>query len=186
MPENIVPTVPGAEVDAAKWYASNFEVYSSFTRLLHATVENLLRAAGIEHLSVTSRTKSLNSFIEKITRKEYESVSEVTDLTGIRVITFIESGAAAAAKLLRGCFKVHPEKSLDKSEELGDSQVGYRSIHLICELEKERASLPEYKPFKGLLFEVQVRTVLQHAWAEIDHDRGYKFSGVLPSELRDD
>src|SRR5258708_27891790 len=184
MPENIVPTVPGAEVDADRWYASNYEVYSSFTRLLHATVENLLRAAGIEHLSVTSRTKSLNSFIEKITRKEYESVSEVTDLTGIRVITFIESGAAAAAKLLLRCFKVHPEKSLDKSEELGDSQVGYRSIHLICELEKERASLPEYKPFKGLLFEIQVRTVLQHAWAEIDHDRRYKFSGVLPKDMR--
>jgi len=117
-------------------------------------------------------------------RKEYESVSEATDLAGIRAITFIESGAAAAAKLLRGCFKVHPEKSLDKAEELGDSQVGYRSIHLICELERERAALPEYKPFKGLLFEIQVRTVLQHAWAEIDYDRGYKFSGVLPSELR--
>jgi hypothetical protein len=44
--------------------------------------------------------------------------------------------------------------------------------------------LQEYKPFKGLLFEIQIRTVLQHAWAEIDHDRGYKFSGVLPRDLR--
>jgi len=63
--------------------------------------------------------------------------------------TFIEKDAAAAAKLLRNSFIVHPEKSLDKSEELGDSQVGYRSIHLICELGSDRASLPQYRPFKA-------------------------------------
>jgi putative GTP pyrophosphokinase len=177
-------TVSGVAPDAVEWYSDRFEMYSSFTRLLHATVENLIRAAGIDCLSVTSRTKSVASFVEKMKRKGYESTEEATDLAGVRVITFIESDAAAAAHLLRGCFTVHPERSLDKSEELGDSQVGYRSIHLICELEKGRAALPEYKPFKGLLFEVQVRTVLQHAWAEIDHDRGYKFNGVLPRELR--
>jgi putative GTP pyrophosphokinase len=182
MPEN--KTLSGVVPDAGDWYSGRFEVYSSFTRLLHATVENLIRAAGIDCLSVTSRTKSIASFVEKMKRKGYESTEEATDLAGVRVITFIESDAAAAAQLLRGCFTVHPESSLDKSEELGDSQVGYRSIHLICELGKDRATLPEYKPFKGLLFEVQVRTVLQHAWAEIDHDRGYKFSGVLPRELR--
>src|SRR6266481_3869850 len=184
MSENNVPNNPGSETDCGKWYSARFETYSAFTRLLHATVENLLRAAGIEYLSVASRPKSIVSFVEKMTRKEYSSTDEVTDLAGIRVITFIEGDAAEAAKLLRASFVSHPEKSLDKSEELGDSQVGYRSIHLICELGKDRVALPEYKPFKGLLFEIQIRTVLQHAWAEIDHDRGYKFSGVLPRDLR--
>ena len=182
--KNNTPNIQGSEIDAAKWYSGRIEVYSAFTRLLHATVENLMRAAGIEYLSVVSRPKSMPSFVEKMARKEYDSPDKVTDLAGTRVITFIESDAAAAAKLLRGSFVVHPEKSLDKSEELGDSQVGYRSVHLICELGKDRVALPEYKPFKGLLFEIQIRTVLQHAWAEIDHDRGYKFSGVLPRELR--
>jgi ppGpp synthetase/RelA/SpoT-type nucleotidyltranferase len=119
-----------------------------------------------------------------VSRKSYKSGLEATDLVGIRVITFIETDATAVADLIRKAFKPHPEESLDKSEELGDSQVGYRSIHLICELAPDRVALPEYKPFRGLVFEVQVRTVLQHAWAEIDHDRGYKFSGVLPRELR--
>lgn len=170
--------------DFASWYAEKIDVCSSFTRLLHATIENLLRASEIDHLAVTSRTKSLGSFVEKMARKGYKSGLEATDLIGIRVITFIESDATAVAELIRRSFKPHPEESLDKSEELGDSQVGYRSIHLICELATDRAALPEYKRFRGLLFEVQVRTVLQHAWAEIDHDRGYKFSGVLPMELR--
>jgi putative GTP pyrophosphokinase len=184
MSENNSPDTRPSEIDTAAWYSGRFEVYSSFTRLLHATVENLMRAASIDYLSVASRTKSMASFVEKMVRKEYDSPDKVTDLAATRVITFIESDAAAATKLLQGSFLVHPEKSLDKSEELGDSQVGYRSIHLICELGKDRVALPEYKPFKGMLFEIQIRTALQHAWAEIDHDRGYKFSGVLPSELR--
>lgn len=175
---------PESDVDPAKWYSDRFELYSSFTRLLHATIENLMRADEIYYLAVTSRTKAINSFVEKMIRKGYTTTSKATDLAGIRVITFIESEAAAAVKLLQRSFVTHSEKSLDKSEELGDSQVGYRSIHLVCELAADRAHLPEYKPFQGLLFEIQVRTVLQHAWAEIDHDRGYKFSGVLPRELR--
>jgi putative GTP pyrophosphokinase len=173
-----------AGIDGSDWYSGRFEAYSSLTRLLHATVENIIRASGVVCLSVTSRTKSIPSFVEKMSRKGYDSPEKATDLAGIRVITFIETDAVAAAKLMRDSFTIHPGKSLDKSEELGDSQVGYRSIHLICELGSDRTALPEYKPFRGMLFEVQVRTVLQHAWAEIDHDRGYKFSGVLPGELR--
>jgi putative GTP pyrophosphokinase len=184
MSENNTANNPGSEMDPAKWYSAHFEIYSSFTRLLHATVEKLMKAAGIQYLYVASRPKSIPGFVEKMARKEYRSTNEVTDLAGIRVITFIESDATAAAELLQRSFVPHPEKSLDKSEELGDSQVGYRSIHLIFELGTDRVNLTEYKQFKGLLFEVQIRTVLQHAWAEIDHDRGYKFSGVLPKNLR--
>lgn len=44
--------------------------------------------------------------------------------------------------------------------------------------------LPEFAPYEGLTFEIQVRTVLQHAWAEIEHDRSYKFSGVLPTPIQ--
>jgi putative GTP pyrophosphokinase len=170
--------------DPGRWYTERFAFYSAFTSLLHATIDNLMRASEIDYLAVTSRTKSIDSFVKKMDRKKYETVTQATDLTGLRIITFIESDAQSAAALIERSFNVHPEQSLDKSEELGESQVGYRSIHLVCELAKDRASLPEYKPFGGLLFEVQIRTVLQHAWAEIDHDRGYKFSGVLPSELR--
>lgn len=62
--------------------------------------------------------------------------------------------------------------------------MGYRSVHLICDLGKRREALPEFTDYAGLVFEVQVRTVLQHAWAEIEHDRKYKFSGVLPEDMQ--
>src|SRR5580693_6470622 len=98
---------PDSDMDLAKWYADRFEMYSSFTRLLQATVENVVRAGGIQYLSVVSRPKSIPSFVEKMTRKEYTSTNEVTDLAGIRVITFIERDATAAAELLRRSFVPH-------------------------------------------------------------------------------
>jgi len=50
-------------------------------------------------------------------------------------------------------------------------------------LKSDRLKLPEYKIFEEKLFEIQIRTILQHAWAEIEHDRNYKFSGKLPDGI---
>jgi len=66
---------------------------------------------------------------------------------------------------------------------LGVDRMGYRSVHFVCDLGKKRTCLPEYAHYAGLVFEVQIRTLLQHAWAEIEHDRNYKLSGVLPAPL---
>ena len=52
------------------------------------------------------------------------------------------------------------------------------------QLSERRLGLAECKKYRDLRCEVQVRTLLQHAWAEIEHDRNYKFSGVLPHEIR--
>lgn len=52
------------------------------------------------------------------------------------------------------------------------------------QLSEKRLGLSEYKVYKNLKCEVQVRTLLQHAWAEIEHDRNYKFAGVLPNEIK--
>ena len=67
---------------------------------------------------------------------------------------------------------------------LETDKVGYLSVHYIMQLSEKRLGLSEYKLFANLKCEVQVRTLLQHAWAEIEHDRNYKFSGVLPKEIK--
>ena len=85
---------------------------------------------------------------------------------------------------LKEIFEIDYDKSVDKSETLGIDKVGYRSIHFIAKLKADRLKLPEYKKFKGLCFEIQIRTILQHAWAEIEHDKDYKFSGELPIHLK--
>jgi hypothetical protein len=76
------------------------------------------------------------------------------------------------------------EKS-DKAEVLKQQErLGYQSIHYLVSLGPKRTSLPEYRPFKDMVAEIQVRTILQHAWAEIEHDIQYKSVETIPTSIR--
>jgi putative GTP pyrophosphokinase len=168
-----------------EWYVGMRHIYEALCKAGASTIENLIRNAEIDYLSVTARTKSIESFLKKIERKSYKNPEkEITDLAGIRVITFIESDVPKVCDIIRSAFSIHLTESLDKSTELGIDRFGYRSVHFVCDLGEDRLKLPEFAAFEGLVFEIQVRTILQHAWAEMDHDRNYKFVGVLPTHLQ--
>lgn len=171
--------------DPRTWYAGVRENYERMGRLVTGTIESLLTANTIVYLSVTYRAKTMKSVAEKFERKQYTNlVKEMTDLCGVRVITYFERDVKRVGDIIRKTFDVQEGQSLDKAKKLDTDRVGYRSVHYVCSLGEHRCSLPENIPYKGLLFEVQVRTVLQHAWAEIEHDRNYKFAGLLPDELK--
>ena len=167
------------------WLLEHRPAYENLTDAVVSTLSGLIQNHGIAHLSVSGRTKTVESFIDKAKRKTYtDPTKEITDLAGIRVITFIESDLKKVCNMIPTVFHVHEDITPDKLSELGVDKFGYRSVHFVCDLGEERIVLPEFSGFKGMLFEIQVRTVLQHAWAEIEHDRSYKFSGVLPKALR--
>ncbi|MFC1743040.1 GTP pyrophosphokinase family protein [Candidatus Riflebacteria bacterium] len=151
------------------------------------TLEAILKKNKINYLTVENRVKTLDSFEEKIRRedKDYKDpFKDMADFTGIRVITYLEDEVASVGRIIRKSFNTHVEQSINKTEELGPDRFGYRSVHYICDIGRDREKLPESEPYKGLLFEIQVRTLLQHAWAEIEHDRNYKFCGALPREIK--
>lgn len=171
--------------DYSVWYASVQPTYERLAATIRSILDQLLSARSIDFLAVTSRTKSFRSFADKLKRKSYKDpATEVTDLAGIRVVTYLESDVQRVAALSREIFRVDESHTVDKAAELAVDRLGYRSVHLICSLGRKRDVLPEYSEFKGLRFEIQIRSVLQHAWAQIEHDRSYKFGGVLPDELK--
>ena len=170
--------------DIADQYGLQRTAYESLAESAATTITTLLRARKVDYLAVVHRTKTIESVREKVSRKGYADLVEFTDLAGVRVITYIESDIAKVSGLLNEAFVVDAKHSIDKSEELSDDQFGYRSVHFVCELGDARTALPELSELRGLKFEVQVRTVLQHAWAEIEHDRSYKFAGELPSAIK--
>lgn len=166
------------------WYFSRRLSYEQLGEQVRIILSGLLNGAEIPFLSINSRAKSMESFLKKVELKDYDHPkTQMTDLAGVRVITYIESDVAHVCGIVRSSFDVDEEKSLDKSEELEADRFGYRSIHFVCSLGKH-GEQPELSVFKEMVFEVQVRTVLQHAWAEIDHDRSYKFAGILPRQYK--
>ncbi|TDO21330.1 GTP pyrophosphokinase [Pedobacter duraquae] len=135
--------------------------------------------------AVAFRVKTTDSFQRKILNKTYiDPLSDITDLLGIRIIAYVEDDVKTVCAMAETLFVLDQVRSINKNDELGADRVGYKSIHLICKLGSDRTSLPEFVKFKDMSFEIQVRTILQHSWAEIEHDKNYKYSGVLPPELR--
>jgi putative GTP pyrophosphokinase len=122
---------------------------------------------------------------EKINRKSYANPdAQLTDLSGVRIITFFDNQVQEISRIISEMFEVDEGNSMDRSQILGNDKVGYRSVHFVCSLGDHRKKVREYYGICDLKFEVQIRTVLQHAWAELTHDRSYKFSGKLPEALQ--
>ncbi len=170
--------------EAIKWYIDNRGTYEAISKKASKIIKEVFDNEKIEYYSITCRAKKVDSFTRKLKNEKYEVPEDITDLAGIRVITYVESEANKAAEIFKKLFDIDFEKSIDKSTVLGVDKVGYRSQHYIAGFSSDRSKLPEFKKFSGLKFEVQIRTILEHAWAEIEHDRNYKYTGVLPDEIK--
>jgi ppGpp synthetase/RelA/SpoT-type nucleotidyltranferase len=148
--------------------------YESFRQELDRLINNLLR--GMRISSITSRLKEAASMQAKIDSKpgKYRNLDDVTDLVGVRIITLFSDDVVRIAMIIRRELNVDPWDSIDKRDFVDPKEFGYASLHYVVGLDESRLRLREYKQFKGLKAELQIRTALQHAWAEIEHGLLYK------------
>ncbi len=146
---------------------------------------SILDDAGINYLSVTGRTKTVASFAEKARRTRdgrplyTDPLREITDTIGIRVITYVHSDVSAVAELLGDQVVVKDDRDMGR-ETAQEGRFGYASRHLLIGLDAAREGHPSYELMRGHTAQIQIRTVLQHAWAEFEHDIRYK--GTMPDE----
>jgi ppGpp synthetase/RelA/SpoT-type nucleotidyltranferase len=160
---------------AVRTYAALQPELHAVTERYVAILTTLLDDAGINYLSITGRTKSVASFAAKAVRSIEgeplfaDPLTQITDVVGVRVITYLQSDVAAAAQLFAAQLTIIDDRDLGE-ETARDGRFGYASRHLLL-LSSAVAERPA---------SVQVRTVLQHAWAEFEHDIRYK--GTVPAE----
>jgi ppGpp synthetase/RelA/SpoT-type nucleotidyltranferase len=148
-------------------------------------VTGILDEAGINYLTISGRTKSVASFAEKATRSRdgvrlyTDPLREIGDQLGVRVITYVRDDVAAVADLLADQVVVVDDRDLGR-ETASEGRFGYASRHLQIALDSAREGQPAFAHLVGRNVQVQIRTVLQHAWAEFEHDIRYK--GTVPPE----
>lgn len=167
-------------------YERQYPVYAAFTEKVSALVAELLRENGIPVHSVTSRVKGKARLIEKLlgSKGKYLKLSDITDVCGIRIITYYADDVDGVATVIENEFDVDEVNSVDKRALLDPDRFGYLSLHYVTELPADRLDLTEYRRFKGCKVEIQIRSILQHTWAEIEHDLGYKSERAVPKEIR--
>jgi ppGpp synthetase/RelA/SpoT-type nucleotidyltranferase len=161
--------------------------YERFCAKFEGLIRDLLAGAEIAFAQIEPRTKSVESFVEKIRRKNEkyaDPLQEITDLAGLRVIAYFPADVAQIGGLLEEHFAVDWDNSRRQSGASDPDRFGYRSDHYVVRFSGERLALPENQRFTGHVAEIQVRTVMQHAWAAVDHRLRYKNTAQLPEELR--
>jgi ppGpp synthetase/RelA/SpoT-type nucleotidyltranferase len=174
--------LPGSPSPLLAEFALRRSLYEEFRVALERLAWILISKKGVS-VEISSRTKDVDSLDMKLRRKlHYESLSDVPDLVGIRIIAQTASDVSAISNLVASQMDLR-EDVLHGSPNDGET-FGYAGRHLVVQLAAPRVDLPEWRLYRGLRCEIQVRTILQHAWASISHSLLYKVEEDVPADVR--
>lgn len=175
--------LPNTTLQFYEDYRRDFDRYAKAAEEASTAVRDLLRGNVEGVQGVEARAKDPFSLLGKLRQKRYGNpAEEITDLVGVRVITQYPDAAKHVEAALRSAFLINDDESSDKLEELEPEAFGYRSIHLIAKQRRADSGIREV--LGEMWFEIQVRSLLQHAWAEVDHDIKYKSGVDFPKPLK--
>jgi putative GTP pyrophosphokinase len=175
-------------------YRNTLHVLQSAEKAFRNLIVLLMKDRDFSEPKVMSRVKDIDESIKKFDKKyrnylensgeTYKISDYITDMIGIRIVCIYESDIDQIAEIL--CDHFTEIERTDKSEEIekSESKFGYKGLHLDLKLNDVRRSLPEYHPFADQRFEVQIRTIVQDAWSEVDHKLKYKRETPLDLKRR--
>jgi len=172
-----------------KKYSALKPKYRKYAALLKVILENGARAVTPFYF-IQAREKGVPNFAGKVLRKlgkYHDPLIDMTDLCGARVIVQTQEQVKAVCDYIEKMFTIDKENSLDVSQRLKTTEFGYRSIHYIVQL-KEGSNALGKSDLKipgslfGLKAEIQVRTFLEHSWADFCHEAIYKADFSVPEK----
>lgn len=154
-------------------YREHLPQFEQVKNQVLSLLKEVFEEAGLIVASIEGRVKTEGSLAGKLELKgsKYASLQDITDIVGVRVITFYIDDVDKVASAVDRLFEIDWENSVDKRKAHEIDSFGYMSLHYICRTEGF--------PYR---FEIQMRTVLQHAWANMNHDTGYKSGVEVPKE----
>ena len=179
-------------IDFSSWLVSQetplrawgeFVVEEVCTRVSNELGEK--RYKGFFKVPPGSRVKEINSAVKKLAKKNYDDPKhEMSDLVGARFVVLLRSDIPIVEHAIRtnNAWTARRDRHpLDERLE-APSSFDYQSVHYIVRNTEERMIENVLVPAE-IACEVQVRTVLQHAYAELGHDRIYKEDGPVPKSV---
>jgi putative GTP pyrophosphokinase len=164
-------------------YAQLRPRYQKLENSLRRDLLAALQDAGVSVLTLESRVKTFDSLWAKAQRKGYTSpLDEATDLCGIRIICYYPADVTRVTQVIG--HELDVVESVDKADSLLPEQFGYLSLHFLVSPKQHMLQTVSYRGLDNLVAEIQVRTLFQHAWAELSHELSYKNEEHVPKQFR--
>lgn len=160
-------------------YKKQKDSFVQMGEVVHQMLREIVDDAGIFVTGIEHRVKGEKSLEGKLYKNGdyYQKLEDLTDILGARVIYYFGDDVDKVGKLVEQSFVIDWENSSDKRALIKADTFGYLSLHYICSLPFD-AGYPD--EICGKRFEIQIRTILQHAWSAINHDLGYKSQFGVP------
>lgn len=165
-------------------YRENLPVFRKMQEIVHDVLKRSIEENQIYINAIESRIKEEKSLAGKLDLKgdKYSFLSDLTDILGARIITFYSDEVDKVSALVDRIFNIDWKNSVDKRKQHELDSFGYNSLHYICRIPKSVYYDPEHPEINEFRFEIQMRTALQHVWATMYHDIGYKSGVEVPPE----
>jgi putative GTP pyrophosphokinase len=167
-----------------EYYGTNYNRLRAAEKTCRNLVQLLLSEIPIEEPKIDSRVNDRNECIRKFelkyrdelerTAQDYNIQDHISDLIGIRIICLYETDIAFVERVVAENFRVIATTNKTKSLIDQVDSFGYKGLHIDVRLSDDRLHLPEYRSFGDLRFEIQIRSIVQDAWSEVDHKLKYK------------
>ena len=153
-------------------------------QLVENTLKDALKENALLVTAVESRIKAESSLVGKLELKglKYKGLSDITDIVGARVIAFFTDDVDKIASIVENRFLIDWDNSVDKRRMHDLDSFGYMSLHYVCRIPEALYHDPEHPEINAYRFEIQLRTTLQHMWANMSHNTGYKSGVEVPKE----
>jgi len=169
--------------EISKFYSDNEKRYRYFSQEVESLLKNLFSNNSIEYDHMEKRVKDIDRVIDKIYRKNYsDPFTEMTDIIGHRIVVHDKNDVQIIRELISEEFNI--TDVVDKATELDSDKFGYSDLHLIVKLHDNRINLTENIEYKDLQAEIQIRTILQHAWDKLSREIEYNSNIESPFFLR--
>ena len=165
-------------------YRDMLPVLTDAMEIALAELRRTVDEAGLVVSNIVGRIKSEESLAGKLEMKgaKYRTLGDITDIIGVRVVTFYSEDVDKLSSLVDKHFDVDWNTSVDKRKLHALDSFGYDSLHYICRIPESVYKDSSRPMINTIPIEIQMRTVLQHAWATISHDTGYKSGVEVPKE----
>jgi ppGpp synthetase/RelA/SpoT-type nucleotidyltranferase len=155
--------------------------YGEFAETITHILEKAIQASDLPRPQSIQRRakspKSLRDRLEEGGKLDSDSIeSERRDLAGARLIFYTNTDVDRFlnSRLIFENFEIERDATRIHHPTAENEGRRYRALHYTVKLKPDRAKLPEYARFDGMRCEIQIHTILNHAWSETSHDIAYK------------